>query len=102
MALEHTLLPVEQVVEGAPTTALHPLWRHGSLEVGVWEHGVGVSTDVEASETFVVLHGRARIDVAGGATIEVGPGDVVRLDAGAATTWTVTTPLRKVYLVEPG
>jgi uncharacterized cupin superfamily protein len=100
LALEHHPLEAAQIVEGAPTTALHPLWRHGAMEVGIWEHAVGVSTDVEAAETFVVLHGRARIAVDGGATIEVGPGDVVRLDAGAATTWTVTEALRKVYLVD--
>jgi hypothetical protein len=30
--------------------------------------------------------------------LRVGPGDVVRLAAGAETVWTVTETLRKVYL----
>jgi uncharacterized cupin superfamily protein len=90
---------VAQVVAGAPDAGAVDLWEQGGLEVGVWEHSVGVSSDVEADETFVVLRGRARIDVEGGESVDVGPGDVVRLDAGARTTWTVSEPLRKVYLV---
>jgi uncharacterized cupin superfamily protein len=87
-----------QVRDGAPQAGAVALWRQGDLEVGVWEHSVGTSTDVEADETFVVVAGRARIAVEGGGSLEVGPGDVVRLDEGARTTWTVTQPLRKVYL----
>jgi len=89
----------DQVVQGEPKAGAVILWDHGGLEVGVWEHSVGVSTDTEADETFVVLSGRARIDVEGGESVEVGTGDVVRLDAGARTTWTVSEPLRKVYVV---
>jgi uncharacterized cupin superfamily protein len=94
------LAPVDtaQVRDGSPRAGAAVLWRQGDLEVRVWEHTVGVSTDVEADETFVVLAGQARIDVAGGESIEVGPGDVVHLDEGARTTWTVTQALRKVYL----
>jgi uncharacterized cupin superfamily protein len=87
-----------QVRDGAPLAGASALWRQGDLEVGVWEHSVGTSTDVEADETFVVLRGHARIDVEGGDSVEVGPGDVVHLDEGARTTWTVTQPLRKVYV----
>jgi len=92
----------DQVVAGAPRAGSLAIWEQGGLEVGVWEHSVGVSTDVEADETFVVLRGRARIDVDGGESVDVGPGDVVRLDVGARTTWTVTEPLRKVYLLGAG
>jgi len=103
-SLDVPLEPVaaDQVVAGAPRAGSLGFWEQGGLEVGVWEHSVGVSTDVEADETFVVLRGRARIDVDGGESVEVGPGDVVRLDAGARTTWTVTEPLRKVYLLGAG
>jgi uncharacterized cupin superfamily protein len=94
------LAPVDaaQVRAGAPQAGAAVLWRQGDLEVGVWEHSVGTSTDVEADETFVVVSGRARIDVEGGDSVDVGPGDVVHLDEGARTTWTVTQPLRKVFI----
>jgi uncharacterized cupin superfamily protein len=58
-----------------------------------------VSTDVEAEEVFVVLRGRATIEVAGGPTLQVGPGDIGVLHAGDQTTWTVHEDLRKVYVL---
>lgn len=64
---------------------------------GIWEITPGTVTDVETDELFVVLSGRATIEVEGGATIEVGPGDVCLLAEGAKTTWTVHETLRKVY-----
>jgi uncharacterized cupin superfamily protein len=68
------------------------------LEVGIWEHTVGTSTDVEVDEVFVVISGRATIACDNGPTIDVGPGDVVTLAEGTATTWTIHEPLRKVYV----
>ena len=70
-----------------------------ALAVGIWQHTAGVSTDVEVDEVFVVLAGRATIEVAGGPTLEVGPGDVGVLEAGAETTWTVHEDLRKIYII---
>jgi len=58
-----------------------------------------MSRDVEADEAFVVLTGRATIEVEGGPTLEVGPGDLGLLPAGARTTWTVHETLRKVYVI---
>ena len=55
--------------------------------------------DIEADELFVVLSGSARVDFAdGSASLDLNPGDVVRLAAGTRTEWTVHQPLRKVYL----
>jgi uncharacterized cupin superfamily protein len=52
---------------------------------------------VEADEVFVVLSGRATIEVENGPTLEVGPGDVAVLPEGTVTRWTVHETLRKVY-----
>jgi uncharacterized cupin superfamily protein len=67
------------------------------LSAGIWEHTAGVSTDVEVDEVFVVLAGRATIEVEGGPTLEVGPGDLGVLEAGARTRWVVHEDLRKVF-----
>ncbi|GAA4991029.1 putative cupin superfamily protein [Nonomuraea thailandensis] len=87
-----------QIVAGDPVTS--------SLELsdgrGIWEITPGVVTDVESDEIFVVLSGRATIAVEGGATIEVGPGDVCLLAEGAKTTWIVHETLRKVYQTRAG
>ena len=80
------------------TTRWVALEQTGTGEVGVWEIDPGTAHDVESDEVFVVLSGRATIVVEGSPDVLVGPGDVVRLRAGAATTWVVTERLRKVYL----
>ncbi len=100
LALAHEPLPADEVLAGAPTTAVHELATIGGVEVGVWEMTPGTATDTEADEVFVVLSGRATISFAspGLPDLEVGPGSVVRLAEGMRTTWTVTETLRKVYV----
>ncbi|WP_082588392.1 cupin domain-containing protein [Terrabacter sp. Root181] len=87
-----------EVLGGAPTAAVTTLAEVAGAEVGVWEMSPGTVTDVEADEVFVVLSGRAALAVEGGATLELGPGSVVRLPEGARTVWTVTETLRKIYV----
>lgn len=100
LALTHEPLPADEVLAGAPTTAVHELATIGGVEVGVWEMTPGTATDTEADEVFVVLSGRATISFAssGLPDLEIGPGSVVRLAEGMRTTWTVTETLRKVYV----
>ncbi|MDF2560058.1 MAG: hypothetical protein K0R99_1504 [Microbacterium sp.] len=100
LALTHEPLPADEVLAGAPTTAVHELATIGAVEIGVWEMTPGTATDTEADEVFVVLSGRATISFAscGLPDLEIGPGSVVRLAEGMRTTWTVTETLRKVYV----
>ncbi len=97
--LDPSPLAPEQVVSGNPQVSACEILTEPGWEVGVWQHTAGVSTDVEADEVFVVLSGRATIEVVDGPTLEVGPGDVGVLQAGDRTRWTVHEDLRKVYLV---
>ena len=90
-----------QVLDGDPEVRSLAIHDGDDLAVGVWQHSVGVSVDVEADEVFVVLSGRATVQVVDGPTLTLGPGDVGLLPAGARTTWTVQETLRKVYLVRP-
>jgi uncharacterized cupin superfamily protein len=99
--LEVDAIDPAKVVSGDPEVRVLPLHDSDDLAVGVWQHSTGVSTDVEADEVFVVLSGRATVEVAGGPTLEIGPGDVGLLPAGARTTWTVHETLRKIYVVRP-
>lgn len=95
--LAHEALAPEQVRDGSPTAGV---WAAPVAEMacGLWEHTAGVSTDVEVHEVFVVLSGRARIEVAGQDDLRVGPGDVVELEAGAQTVWHVSETLRKLWV----
>ena len=100
LVLLHEPLLADEVVSGAPTTAIAVLDDTGEREIGVWEMTPGVATDTEADELFVVLSGRATIAFEDPSLpdLEVGPGSVVRLADGMRTTWTVTETLRKVYI----
>ncbi|MCW3492452.1 cupin domain-containing protein [Microbacterium sp. SSM24] len=93
-------VPAEQVVVGAPRAGAVELGELGGVEIGVWEHTPGVSTDVEADEVFVVLSGAATVSFDDSALpdLELRAGSVARLTAGMRTTWTVRETLRKIYL----
>jgi uncharacterized cupin superfamily protein len=102
LVLDPAPLEPSQIVDGDPRVSEKVLWSSsdGRRHRGVWEHTVGVSTDVEVDEIFVVVSGRATIEVEGGPTFEVRPGDVGVLEAGARTTWHVHETLRKVFHVD--
>jgi uncharacterized protein len=99
LELEPWPLAPDQVVEGAPEVRGLVLHEDDAGERGVWEHTPGVSRDVEADELFVVVSGRATIELAGGQVLEVGPGDVAVLPEGARSVWRVHETLRKVFQV---
>lgn len=97
--LEHQRVPADQAAGGDPQTGSIAIDEFAGLEVGVWEMTPGVMRDVEADEVFVVLSGSATVEFADDSpTLRIGPGDVVRLAAGAETVWTVTETVRKVYV----
>ncbi len=100
VALEHAPVSPEQTLKGAPTVGEVALGEIGGVEIGIWECTPGTSTDIEVDEMSVVISGRARIDFISPAlpSIELGPGDVFRLEAGMKTVWTVTETLRKIYV----
>ena len=99
--LDHEAVPRDQRVGGDPRIGAAELTSFYGVEVGVWEMTPGVATDVEVDEVFIVLAGSATIEFGDDSpTLRVGPGDVVRLAAGAGTTWTVTETLRKIYLTQ--
>ncbi len=93
-------LPAEKCPEGPIATGVTMLTSTDALEVGIWEHPVGTSTDVETDEVFVVLSGSGRVLLDDGRVLELRPGTVGVLDSGTATTWIVDEPLRKVWVVE--
>jgi len=97
--LRSSPLTPDQVIHEAPEVRTLGIHAESGIAVGIWQHGTGTSRDVEADEAFVVLTGRATIEVEGGPTLEVGPGDLGLLPAGARTTWTVHETLRKVYVI---
>ena len=98
--LRYSDLPAEKCPDGAVATGVTMLAATDGLEVGVWEHPVGTSTDIETDEVFVVLSGSGRVILADGSVLPLRPGTVGVLAAGTATTWEIDEPLRKVWVVE--
>ncbi|MFF7299673.1 cupin domain-containing protein [Streptomyces sp. NPDC008265] len=99
--LEPEDLDPAQIVSGAPVVTGRVLWESadGTQVRGIWQITPGVVTDVEADELFVVVSGRATVEVEGGATLELGPGSACVLREGDRTTWTVHETLRKAYQI---
>jgi uncharacterized cupin superfamily protein len=99
--LEPGVLDPSQVIAGEPSITETVLSESvdGRVVRGIWRISEGTVTDVEHDEVFVVLEGRATIEVQGGPTVRVGPGDVCVLQRGARTTWTVHEAVRKVFQV---
>ena len=92
-------IPEDAILAGRPIAGDRRLgeWGDGIVS-GIWRCLPGRFTDVEVDETFVVLEGRATIRT-GSQQVEVGPGDVCMLPAGAETEWTVHERLLKVYVL---
>lgn len=75
------------------------LFADGSQQHGVWEAEPGVHRDYQGQETVVVLQGRATVEGGSGAKVDVGPGDMVIVQPGEKTVWTVHEKIRKVFIV---
>ena len=67
------------------------LYRHGLAEAGLSRFTEPLAQPIRwtltAAETFYVLEGSARVEIAGGPTLEVGVGDMACIPAGSETTW---------------
>ena len=102
LPLLHEEVQPGTVASGAPTTATHALDSFAHLALGVWEMSAGGMHDVEAEELFIVIAGRATVEIhgvdRGAGIVALLPGTLMRLVAGMRTTWTVHERLRKVYL----
>lgn len=91
----------ERILAGSPVADVRELHAADGVEAGIWQMTAGTVTDVESAEIFLVIAGAGELTLGDGTAVALQPGVVVRLDAGERTTWTVTEPLRKLYLALP-
>ena len=48
-------------------------------------------------ESFLILEGAARIEIAGGPTLELGVGDMASIPEAAVVTWHLTLPFKEIW-----
>jgi len=92
------------LVDGQPFGEVHWLRTtsggEGQLFAGLWKHGNGTFDYVfPGDETFHVLEGRVRIAIRGGDAVELSTGDIVSFTKGQASTWTITAPMKKFFVI---
>lgn len=72
----------------------------GQLLTGLWKHGCATFDYVfPADETFHLLEGNVTIALAGGETLQLSPGDIASFAKGQASTWTITAPMKKFFVI---
>jgi hypothetical protein len=99
---ESFALPNEDVLKGEPNARVHWLRPegHGSQVAGVFRCDPAVFRYAwEVDETIHVLEGRVRIEVDGGATLELGVGDIASFSAGDRGAWHVLDPFCELFVL---
>jgi uncharacterized cupin superfamily protein len=101
LELQAAPLDPETILEGSPEVSelILATSPDGRVVRGVWQITPGVVVDVEADEIFVVVSGRATVEVEGGPTLELEPGVVGVLRAGDRAVWRIHETLRKVFQI---
>ena len=82
----------------------HMFRDSGGLQAGLWRVPAGATWEpftftLEQNETILILEGRVRIQVTGGATLDLAAGDMVSLNAGMETTWDVHPPFKEFWVL---
>jgi uncharacterized cupin superfamily protein len=101
LAVDIPLEPVslEDVLDGEPSTGAVVLGEFAGREFGVWEMTPGSMSDVENDEFFVVVAGAGSVEFLDDeVVVQLVPGSLLTLAAGARTIWSVTQTLRKVWM----
>ena len=96
--LTHRPIKSDLAINEGVTSAVAAVDTEGDMEVGVWEHSVGESTDTEVEEVFVVISGKGTVNCEQGGVIDLAPGTIGILPAGSRTTWKITETVRKVWI----
>ncbi|HEY7267034.1 MAG TPA: cupin domain-containing protein [Solirubrobacterales bacterium] len=85
-AEEHVLFD-----EGTIRAGLSRFAEDADPEPTVWE--------LPATQVLLVLEGAARIEIAGGPTLELETGDMAKLPKGVKTTWHLTLPFKEMWVL---
>jgi uncharacterized cupin superfamily protein len=81
---------------------VHLLRADEAHQAGLWKPGAVagkvIEWKLEADESLLVLEGSGRLEVDGGPTLELRPGDMVSLPKGARTKWVVDEAFKEFWV----
>jgi uncharacterized cupin superfamily protein len=81
---------------------VHLLRADEAVQAGLWKPGAVAGKVIEvtlvADETLLVLDGSGRLQIDGGPTLELTPGDMVSMQKGARTKWVVDAAFREFWV----
>lgn len=70
------------------------------LQVGLWRSGPqSFPYPFGADETIHALEGELVIDLASGEQVVLRPGDIASFTKGTQSTWTITEPFKKLFVI---
>lgn len=82
----------------------HVLFDTGAMRAGLTRFSAEADPDpppwvLPQTEVLLVLEGGVRIDIDGGPTLELRPGDMASLPKGAVTHWHLTLPFKEMWVL---
>jgi len=88
---------------------MHVLCATDGIEAGLSRYhadvvGQPVVYTPPGRETVLILEGAVTVEIEGGETLELGPGDLASVPAGTRTVWRITTaPFKEFWVIaSPG
>ena len=82
----------------------HVLFDTGAMRAGLSRFGVDADAEpppwvLPQTQVLLVLEGRAHIEIEGGPTLDLAPGDMATLPKGAVTHWHLTLPFKELWVL---
>jgi uncharacterized cupin superfamily protein len=82
----------------------HVLFNTGTMRAGLTRFTANVAPApltwvLPQAEVLLVLEGAVRIEIEGGPTLELKPGDMAALPKGAVTRWHLTLPFKEMWVL---
>ena len=82
----------------------HVLFDNGAMRAGLTRFAANADSApppwaLTQTEVLLVLEGTARVEIEGGPTLDLKPGDLAALPKGAVTRWHLTLPFKEVWVL---
>ncbi len=82
----------------------HELFDTGDMRAGLTRFSADADPEpprwvLPQTEVILVLEGAARIEIEGGPTLELKPGDMASLPKGAVTRWHLALPFKEMWVL---